>query len=81
MPPTRLRRQVGMVFRDPAVSPGSVHDNLLVAEPEADVDTCVEVLGRVGLDSIFLDRRADDLSGGEAQRICLAGRCSARRWC
>ena len=31
-----------------------------------------EALERAGLAAEFLDRSADDLSGGEAQRMCLA---------
>ena len=70
--PLRLRRTVGMVFQRPAVFPGTVRDNLLVADPDADDATMVAVLGRAGLRADFLDRTADALSGGEAQRACLA---------
>jgi putative ABC transport system ATP-binding protein len=70
--PLALRRRVGMVFQRPAPFPGTVRDNLLVADPDADPDTLVAALGGAGLDGRFLDRSADDLSGGEAQRMCLA---------
>ena len=66
------RRCAGMVFQRPAPFPGTVRDNLAVACGEADDDLFVEALARAGLDATFLDRRADDLSGGEAQRMCLA---------
>ena len=66
------RRCAGMVFQRPAPFPGTVRDNLAVACDVADEALFVEVLGRAGLDPGFLDRRADDLSGGEAQRMCLA---------
>ena len=66
------RRCAGMVFQRPAPFPGTVRDNLTVACGEADTALFVEALGRSGLDADFLDRRADDLSGGEAQRMCLA---------
>ncbi|MEZ5143847.1 MAG: phosphate ABC transporter ATP-binding protein [Acidimicrobiales bacterium] len=70
--PTVLRRRVGMVFQRPVVFGGSVRDNLRVADVHVDDAGAAEVLGRCGLDAGFLDRRADDLSGGEAQRMCLA---------
>ncbi len=70
--PRHLRRRVGLVFQRPTVFAGTVRDNLLVASPEADRAILTEALERVGLPSAHLDRRADDLSGGEAQRACLA---------
>ncbi|MGH9260969.1 MAG: phosphate ABC transporter ATP-binding protein [Acidimicrobiales bacterium] len=70
--PLALRRRVGMVFQRPAPFPGTVRDNLLVADPGASDDELVAVLRDARLDARFLDRSADDLSGGEAQRMCLA---------
>lgn len=70
--PLELRRSVGMVFQRPTLFPGSVRDNLLVAEPAADGPAMGEALDRARLPSSFLDRDADSLSGGEAQRACLA---------
>lgn len=68
----RLRRRVGMVFQRPAPFPGTVRDNLLVADPEADDQALATALRAARLDESFLDRPADELSGGEAQRMCLA---------
>jgi len=67
-----LRRRVGMVFQRPAPFPGTVRDNLLVADPHADEEALVAALRAARLDAAFLDRPADELSGGEAQRMCLA---------
>ena len=67
-----LRRRVGMVFQRPAPFPGTVRDNLHVADPHASEDELVAALRAARLDAAFLDRPADDLSGGEAQRMCLA---------
>ena len=67
-----LRRRVGMVFQRPAPFPGTVRDNLHVADPDADEEALVAALRAARLDAGFLDRPADDLSGGEAQRMCLA---------
>jgi putative ABC transport system ATP-binding protein len=70
--PLAHRRRVGMVFQRPAPFPGSVRDNLAVALGGVHDERFVEALTRAGLDRSFLDRRADDLSGGESQRMCLA---------
>lgn len=70
--PLALRRRVGMVFQRPAPFPGTVRDNMLVADPGADDATLAEALGLARLDAAYLDRSADELSGGEAQRMCLA---------
>lgn len=70
--PLQLRRRVGMVFQRPTLFAGSVRGNLLVARPEADDDAMIEALGRARLPATFLDRDGDSLSGGEAQRACLA---------
>ena len=70
--PLALRRRVGMVFQRPTLFPGTVADNLAVARPELSEDEAGDALHRAGLHRSFLDRTADDLSGGEAQRACLA---------
>jgi putative ABC transport system ATP-binding protein len=68
--PTALRRRVGMVFQRPVTLPGTIEDNLRAARA-ATTDELVAALGRVGLDEP-LDRDASSLSGGEAQRMCVA---------
>jgi putative ABC transport system ATP-binding protein len=70
--PLRLRRQVGMVFQRPTPFPGTVADNLRTAFPDADRSRMEEALARVTLDPSWLDRDATALSGGEAQRVCVA---------
>jgi putative ABC transport system ATP-binding protein len=70
--PRAHRRRVGMVFQRPTTFPGSVGDNLLVADPDADHDAQHDVLEAVGLDGDLHGREADALSGGEAQRLCIA---------
>jgi putative ABC transport system ATP-binding protein len=70
--PRELRRRVGMVFQRPVVFPGTVRDNLLVADPTATEDRLSEVLVSCSLGPAVLDRVADQLSGGEAQRACIA---------
>ncbi len=70
--PLGHRRRVGMVFQRPTPFPGTVRDNLLVARPAADEGALATALDRAALGPAFLDRVADELSGGEAQRVCLA---------
>ncbi|GAC55072.1 ABC transporter ATP-binding protein [Gordonia amicalis] len=70
--PLRLRRQVGIVFQRPTPFPGTIAENLHTADPDADPPRMREVLARVGLSGSWLDRDATALSGGEAQRMCLA---------
>ncbi|MEE8331409.1 MAG: phosphate ABC transporter ATP-binding protein [Acidimicrobiia bacterium] len=72
MDPLELRRRAGMVFQRPTLFPGTVRDNLLVAAPGAGQAQLEHALERTELDAAFLDRTADDLSGGEAQRACVA---------
>jgi putative ABC transport system ATP-binding protein len=70
--PLALRRQVGMVFQRPTPFPGTVRDNLLAASPESDHQQLARSLSRAALDDSWLDREATALSGGEAQRVCVA---------
>lgn len=71
MDPLALRRRVGMVFQRPTLFPGTLRANFQVANPDGE-RAYGPVLERVGLPAGWLDRRADELSGGEAQRACLA---------
>ena len=70
--PRELRRRVGMVFQTPVPFAGSVRANLKVGAPQAGDEELGRSLERVGLEGSLLDRVADDLSGGEAQRMCIA---------
>ena len=68
------RRRVGMVFQAPVAFPGTLLENLQIADPDA----TPELLERVHLDPAMAGRDAGTLSGGEAQRLVLA-RCLATR--
>jgi putative ABC transport system ATP-binding protein len=76
--PLWLRRRVGMCFQRPTPFPGTVADNLHAADPGASDTQMRETLARVALTGSWLDRDATALSGGEAQRICLARTLTAR---
>jgi phosphate transport system ATP-binding protein len=79
--PVMVRRRIGMVFQRPTVFPTSIFENAafglrLVHEDEDVVDKAVtEGLRQAGLwDEVKddLDRAALSLSGGQAQRLCIA---------
>jgi putative ABC transport system ATP-binding protein len=61
-----------MVFQRPVTFAGTVLDNLREADRDCDEARGAELLERAGLPAAFLARDAGELSGGEAQRACLA---------
>ena len=67
-----LRRRVGLVAQHPVLLAERVGDDLRVGRPQLSGQVVVELLGRVGLSGVFAERRCAELSGGEAQRVCLA---------
>ena len=65
-----LRRRVQYVGQVPVTFPGTVADNLALAvDGPVDLDRLLE---RVGLSPSLVERQADVLSVGEAQRLSLA---------
>lgn len=79
IPPVQLRRLIGLVGQTPVVFPGDVRSNLVYGldDPVYGLDDpgrtgLLEVLDRVALPAGFLTRRSDELSVGEAQRVCIA---------
>jgi putative ABC transport system ATP-binding protein len=67
----QLRRTVGMVFQRPTLFEGTIRSNLAETGVTEEAEYR-RTLGSVGLDAGFLDRAASTVSGGEAQRVCLA---------
>jgi putative ABC transport system ATP-binding protein len=70
--PRELRRRVGMVFQRPTPFAGTVRDNLRIARPDMTDEEAKAALEGADLTPALLERPAHELSGGEAQRLCLA---------
>jgi putative ABC transport system ATP-binding protein len=67
-----VRRRVGLVQQAPVVLGATVLADLRTGRPELSPDDALALLARAGLDGMPLERATADLSGGEAQRLCLA---------
>ncbi|MFJ5997149.1 ABC transporter ATP-binding protein [Streptomyces sp. NPDC092370] len=78
----RLRAAIGYVEQDAPVLSGSLRDNLLLGNPEADEDALARVLKTTRLDDLvsrlpaglgtLVGHRGTRLSGGERQRVAIA---------
>ncbi|MFI6018061.1 ABC transporter ATP-binding protein [Streptomyces sp. NPDC051287] len=78
----RLRSAIGYVEQDAPVLSGSLRDNLLLGNPEADEGTVTRVLKTTRLDGLverlpqgletLVGHRGTKLSGGERQRVAIA---------
>lgn len=74
--PIQLRRKVTMVPQSPVIYEGAIRDNLLIGlkfsemEPVSD-QQMIDILQLMKLDK-HLETIADELSGGEKQRLALA---------
>ena len=71
-PVRQLRRKVGMVFQQPVLFEGTVEYNIKLANSKLERDQIKRLLTEVMLPEDYIDRNADELSVGEAQRVCLA---------
>jgi putative ABC transport system ATP-binding protein len=67
-----LRRRIGLVAQQPVLLAERVLDELRVGQPQLTGQAAEELLNRVGLPETFAERRSAELSGGQAQRVCLA---------
>ncbi|MFF4585266.1 ABC transporter ATP-binding protein [Streptomyces sp. NPDC001388] len=77
-----LRSSIGYVEQDAPVLSGSLRDNLVLGNPEADDDTVRRVLKTTRLDGLadrlpqgletLVGHRGTKLSGGERQRVAIA---------
>lgn len=79
---TQLRAEIGYVEQDAPVLSGSLRNNLLLGNPEADDDALARVLKTTRLDGLvsrlpagldtLVGHRGTKLSGGERQRVAIA---------
>jgi len=67
-----LRRRVALVAQAPVLLTGQVLDELRAGQPGLGEDQAVRLLEQVSLPPAMLARGNAGLSGGEAQRLCLA---------
>jgi putative ABC transport system ATP-binding protein len=67
-----LRRRVGLVGQQPVLLTDRVIDELRVGRPGLAEERAARLLAGVGLPEGMLHRGTAGLSGGEAQRVCLA---------
>lgn len=67
-----LRRRVGFLQQQPVALAPTVLGDLRVGRPELTREEAAALLVRVGLGGVQPDRDRESLSGGEAQRCCLA---------
>ena len=67
-----LRRRVGLVAQRPVLLTDGVADELRVGRRDLSAEQSLALLQRVGLPAEFAARGTAELSGGEAQRLCLA---------
>ena len=67
-----LRRRVGLVAQRPAMLTDRVDSEVRAGAPELDSVAVDRLLAQVALDHLDRDRRPDELSGGEQQRLALA---------
>ncbi|MFD4605416.1 ATP-binding cassette domain-containing protein [Streptomyces sp. NPDC058464] len=67
-----LRRRVVLVGQQPILLTDKVLDDLRVGRPGLGRHEAAALLDRAHLPAAYLDRSTTNLSGGEAQRVCLA---------
>jgi putative ABC transport system ATP-binding protein len=72
--PLEIRRRIALVLQQAVMFHGTVQENLLrrPGRQQLSEAALVQALEEVGLDRLFLDRNATELSGGEKQRISIA---------
>lgn len=72
----RLREHMSYVGQDTYLFPGSIYDNVAIADETADRQQVLDVLRAVGLDKLDLyspvGERGVMLSGGQRQRVAVA---------
>ncbi len=73
-----LRRRVALVAQAPVLLASRILDELRAGRPDLDQDQAAGLLDQVSLPAAMLTRSTAGLSGGEAQRLCLARTLATR---
>lgn len=72
----KLREHMSYVGQDTYLFPGSIYDNVAIADPNANSQQVLDVIHAVGLDQLDLyspiGERGVMLSGGQRQRVAVA---------
>lgn len=74
-PVEEVRRKIGMVFQSSSLFDGTVEENLKFGpslKGEWDSEHGISLLNQVDLPESYLGKNADELSGGEQQRVAFA---------
>ena len=67
-----LRRRVGLVGQHPVLLTDTVSEEIRYARADLATQRLERLLALLGLEPDFVTRRCAQLSGGQAQRVCLA---------
>ena len=73
-----LRRRVALVAQAPVLLTATILDELRTGQPGLGEDQAAGLLEQVSLPAVMLARGTAGLSGGEAQRLCLARALATR---
>ncbi len=73
-----LRRRVALVAQAPVLLASRILDEQRAGRPDLDQDQAAGLLDQVSLPAAMLTRSTAGLSGGEAQRLCLARTLATR---
>ncbi len=73
-----LRRRVALVAQAPVLLASRILDEQRAGRPDLDQDLAAGLLDQVSLAAAMLTRSTAGLSGGEAQRMCLARTLATR---
>lgn len=74
--PTKLRKDIGIVLQNAPIIRGTVFENIALPftlqQKKLTEKEAILFLEAAGLDHTFLYRRAEDLSGGQKQKVSIA---------
>lgn len=73
--PTEIREKIGMIFQKPTLFEGTVYDNLVfglkLRKKDIERNEIIKLLKQVDIPVEYLDKKGDELSQGEQQRVCI----------